>query len=82
MSPASKKIRPRDALALELGRAIRAARDQTKLSQDELAFQAGIHRAYMGAVEQGRFNVTVKRLTQICAALRLKPSQLFARMGR
>jgi transcriptional regulator with XRE-family HTH domain len=65
-------------LAKRLGAAIRQARVNAGLSQDELAWRSGLHRAYMGFVEQGRYNVTVVKLRQIADGLRIKPSEILA----
>jgi hypothetical protein len=48
------------------------------LSQDELEWQCGVHRADMGFVEQGRYRISVEKLVQVCTGLKLKPSELLA----
>ncbi len=71
----------RDKLREELAAALRRTRSRAKLSQDELAWQAGIHRAYMGNIEQGKTNITVFKLQQVCQGLGVKPSQVLAELG-
>lgn len=74
--PAPAKPDPK--IAKRLGAAIRQARLAAGLSQDELAWRSGLHRAYMGFVEQGRYKVTVVKLKQIADGLRMKPSEILA----
>ena len=76
-SPRSKPLAP---LARQLGAVIRQARESAGLSQDELAWQCGVHRAYMGFVEQGRYRISVEKLVQVCTGLKIKPSELLARI--
>ena len=80
---AAKKERPKEArtLARKLGFAIRKARTDSGLSQDELAWRSEIHRAYMGVIERGEQNVTVSKLAQVCRGLGLKPSALLGKIG-
>jgi len=68
-------------IAIRLGRAVRNHRENADLSQDELAWRAEIHRAYMGTIERGGQNITVFKLFQIARALGLKPSDLLKDIG-
>lgn len=64
-----------------LGDAIRARRTANGWSQEELSFESGLHRTYIGAVERGEKNLTVKNLTRISTALGVSPSSLLASAG-
>ena len=68
-------------IATRLGRAVRNRRENADLSQDELAWRAEIHRAYMGTIERGGQNITVFKLFQVARALGLKPSDLLKDIG-
>lgn len=59
-----------------IGANIRALRQDRKLSQDELAVRASVHRTYMGAVERGERNLGVLNLIAIARALGVEPSEL------
>jgi transcriptional regulator with XRE-family HTH domain len=50
-------------------RAMRAKRKQRNLSQDELAAICGLHRTYIGSVERGERNLTLRNADQIAKAL-------------
>ena len=60
-----------------VGKRIQSLRKAKKLSQEELAEQAGIHRTYMGAVERGEKNATIETLQKIATALGVKVGDLF-----
>jgi len=59
-----------------LGEAIRAQRLVKGWSQEELSFESGLHRTYIGAVERGEKNLTVKNLVRIANALNIPASKL------
>jgi transcriptional regulator with XRE-family HTH domain len=54
-----------------IGKNIVAKRKQLKLSQDELAYRAGIDRTYMGYIENAKYNVTVAKLESIADVLKV-----------
>ena len=47
------------------------------LSQEQLAFKAGIHRTYLGGIERGERNPTLKNIVSIAQALDITLSELF-----
>lgn len=57
------------AILIKLGNAIRAARKARGWSQEELAFQAGLDRTYIGSVERGERNIAALNLVKIAAVL-------------
>ena len=64
----------------EFGKNIRNFRLKKKLSQEELADIADLHRTYIGAIERGEKNITLKNIIKITKALNIKPSDLFREM--
>ena len=65
-------------LGRQLARNIRRLRSAAKLSQEELANRCGLHRTYIGAVERGERNVTLKTVERIAAALGIDPIRLLS----
>ena len=60
----------------KVGLRIRRCREKKNLSQEELAFEAGLHRAYIGQIERGEKNIGVQNLEKIAKALGIKTSSL------
>lgn len=64
-----------DLVAL-MGRNIRRIRTAHGLSQEEVAFRAGMKRSYLSELEQGRRNPTVRALARLAVALHVDPRDL------
>jgi transcriptional regulator with XRE-family HTH domain len=47
-----------------------------RLSQEELAERADLHRTYVGSVERGERNVSLGNIVRLANALKVKPSDL------
>ncbi len=62
----------------QVGRSLRAYREARGLSQEAFADVLGVHRTYMGGVERGERNLTLKSLERIAARLGLDPLELLA----
>ncbi len=60
-----------------LGRNLRAYRKAQGLSQEAFADVLGIHRTYMGGIERGERNLTLKSVERIAARIELEPLSLF-----
>jgi len=65
----------RDVL-VQLGKRIRALRKERKISQEELAGRAEIHRNYISQIEGGKRNVSFYYVVKIARALQVSPSKL------
>lgn len=61
----------------EIGDAIRHHRLAKGWSQEELSFNSGLHRTYIGAVERGERNVSVLSLQKIAHAMEIPVAALF-----
>jgi transcriptional regulator with XRE-family HTH domain len=55
---------------------VAAERRRLRLTQEDLAYAAGLHRTYIGAVERGEANVTLDVVDQIASALGVPSCQL------
>jgi len=67
-------------LLLGLGRKIREARAEVRISQEELSLRTGIHRNYIGGIERGERNPSVVTVAALAEALDLRLSELFAQL--
>jgi transcriptional regulator with XRE-family HTH domain len=65
-----------------LGEEIRNARTAAGLTQEELAFRAGLARNYISLLELNHKSPTVSTLIRICQVLDIKASVLLARTER
>jgi transcriptional regulator with XRE-family HTH domain len=59
-----------------LGRRIRSLRDAREGSQDDLAEKTDFDRAYIGGVETGQRNITLRNLLKFARAFRISLSEL------
>jgi len=62
---------PKDPMLLQLGQYLRSIREEKGWSQEDLAFECGLHRTYVGAVERGEYNVTLLTLQIITGGHRV-----------
>ena len=65
------------ALAKEFGKNVRNIRQEQNITQEALANEAQIERSYMGVIERGEKNPTLKKLFQISRALHISLKKLF-----
>ncbi|HWB12731.1 MAG TPA: helix-turn-helix transcriptional regulator [Pirellulales bacterium] len=76
-----KKAKPYSPEAVKLGDAIRRRRQAIKVSQDEFADMAGMHRSYIGFVERGMQNLTLDTMTRVAKALKVSLAVLVKEAG-
>ena len=62
------------------GAAEQAGRDGLDISQEALAEKAGLHRTYVGGVEQGRRNVSLLNIVKLSQVLGVEAASVFERM--
>lgn len=59
-----------------VGERLRSIRKDRGLSQEEFAELLGIHRTYMGGLERGERNITLRTLEQIAETLGVEAVEL------
>ena len=62
-----------------VGRNLRAYRLEKGLSQEAFADQLGVHRTYMGGVERGERNLTLKSLERMAEQIGVEPLTLLGK---
>ena len=61
----------------QLGLNVQRIRKERGWSQEELAFESGLHRTYISGIERGARNPTVLVLERLAEALKVAPARLF-----
>ena len=67
-----------ETIGVKLGKRIRRLRNLKKMSQEELAFSAGISAAHLGQIERATKNPTVETVSGIAVALGVTLAELFS----
>ena len=62
----------------QFGKKVRDSRKAQGLSQEELAEKADLHYTYVGGVERGERNLSLKSIERIASALKIDIRGLFA----
>jgi CheY-like chemotaxis protein len=60
-----------------LGAAIKRGRTELSISQEELAYRAGLHRTYVSDLERGARNPSIDSVEKLAQALQVSVSMLF-----
>jgi transcriptional regulator with XRE-family HTH domain len=63
----------RDVFAANL----RRLRHEKGLSQDDLAYEAGVSRSYLSQIEKGVFYASLRIIGKLATALAVEPAELF-----
>lgn len=65
-----------------LGKELKRARESAGMSQERLAFAAGVHRTYISLLERDKKSPTLNVLLRICKALGVSAAQVVARIEK
>ncbi len=52
------------------------------LSQEELAFRAGLDRTYISALERGLYSASIVTIERLAKALNVEPTEFLRRVAR
>ncbi len=66
-------------LYVSLGKVISERRRRLNLTQDELAAESGVNRAFISNIEQGKRNPSIGALSSIAEGLRMRVSSRIAK---
>lgn len=64
-------------LFARFGRRVRQLRKRRRLTQEQLALEAGLDRSYIGQVERGERNISLSNIEKIAKGLRVQLHSLF-----
>ncbi|MFK7979825.1 MAG: helix-turn-helix domain-containing protein [Saprospiraceae bacterium] len=67
----------KEKILIKFGERVRKSRKDRGLSQEQLAFKAGLHRTYIGVIERAEKNITLLNIEKIANSLDVEISQLF-----
>lgn len=63
-------------ILIKFGERVKEERQKQKLSQEEFASRAGVHRTYIGMIERAEKNITLENIDKIAKALNMNISDL------
>lgn len=66
-------------LQRRVGANLRRIRQERGLSQEQFAEVLGVHRTYMGGLERGERNLTLRSLERIAVLIEISPEDLLLR---
>lgn len=64
-------------IKLKLGQRIKGLREQTNMSQKDLAYAADLDRSYIASIENGQRNVSIVNIEKIAVALNITVKEFF-----
>jgi transcriptional regulator with XRE-family HTH domain len=69
---ATEKVQ--NQLLTSISKVVQRRREELRLTQEELAGRAGLHRTYISDIERGARNLSVKSLIRLAMALEMSVS--------
>lgn len=67
----------KNKLLIDFGEKVREIRKEKRLSQEDLSFEADLHRTYIGMIERAEKNITLINIQKIAKALGVDIKELF-----
>ena len=67
----------KEAVLIAFGRKVQALMKERNLSQEQLAYMAGVHRTYIGMIERAEKNITLCNIERIAKALEVDIKDMF-----
>lgn len=64
-------------ILIKFGKNVRDLRKAKGLSQEELAYKAGLHRTYIGMIERAEKNISLENIKKLAIALNVELKVLF-----
>lgn len=61
-----------------IGKQVRLERKKIDLSQEEFAYKTGLHRTFIGDIENGKRNISISTLEKITAPINMDISEFFS----
>ena len=65
------------AVSKKIGRKIKQVRKEKNITQEDLALNSGLNRAYIGYIERGERNPSTDTLSKIAKSLKVPLKELF-----
>lgn len=78
----SAKVTRIESTMMTFGKNVQVARQALGISQEELAFRAGLHRTYIGMVERAERSISLQNAKKIADALNVKLDTLLNNDGQ
>ncbi|MFY0674772.1 MAG: helix-turn-helix transcriptional regulator [Bacteroidia bacterium] len=67
-----------DFILIEFGKRIRQLRIDKGLSQEELSFETGFHRTYIGMIERGERNISLTNIVVFAKVFNLTVAEILS----
>jgi len=70
----------RSQYAIKFGKRVRELREEREFSQEDLAFEAGLHRTHISLIETAKRSVRIETIEALAKAFEVQPSDLMPRI--
>lgn len=69
-------MKSKKKILIKFGERVRKIRKEKGLSQEQLSFEADLHRTYIGMIERAEKNITLINIERIAKALKVSLNDL------